>query len=46
MMHMKNPNGRFSWQGIQGFDLEGKNLGVLGTGRIGTKVIEIAKALK
>ena len=35
--------GDFSCPGIQGFDLNGKVLGVLGTGRIGSKVIEIAK---
>jgi D-lactate dehydrogenase len=35
--------GDFSCEGVQGFDLSGKTLGVLGTGRIGTKVIEIAK---
>lgn len=42
----KTRMGDFSCEGIQGFDLEGKNLGVLGTGRIGTKVIEIAKGFK
>jgi D-lactate dehydrogenase len=35
--------GDFGCESVQGFDLEGKTLGVLGTGRIGTKVIEIAK---
>ena len=35
--------GDFTCEGVQGFDLNGKVLGVLGTGRIGTKVIEIAK---
>jgi D-lactate dehydrogenase len=38
--------GDFSCQNIQGFDLNGKVLGVLGTGRIGQKVIEIAKGFK
>jgi D-lactate dehydrogenase len=38
--------GDFTCQGIQGFDLNGKVLGVLGTGRIGSKVIEIAKGFK
>lgn len=33
----------FTCVGVRGFDLNGKVLGVLGTGRIGTKVIEIAK---
>jgi D-lactate dehydrogenase len=38
--------GDFTCQGIQAFDLNGKVLGVLGTGRIGRKVIEIAKGFK
>lgn len=33
-------------EGAEGFDLNGKTLGVLGTGRIGVKVIEIAKGFK
>ncbi len=35
--------GDFSCEGVEGFDLNGKTLGILGTGRIGVKVIEIAK---
>ncbi|MCW3995958.1 MAG: hydroxyacid dehydrogenase [Candidatus Bathyarchaeota archaeon] len=35
--------GDFSCEGVRGFELNGKTLGVLGTGRIGTKVIEIAR---
>jgi D-lactate dehydrogenase len=38
--------GDFSCEGVEGFDLNGKTLGVLGTGRIGVKVIEIAKGFK
>ena len=38
--------GDFTCEGVGGFDLNGKVLGVLGTGRIGTKVIEIAKGFK
>ena len=38
--------GDFTCGGVQGFDLNGKVLGVLGTGRIGTNVIEIAKGFK
>jgi len=35
--------GDFSQQGLRGFDLRGKTLGVLGTGSIGRYVIDIAK---
>lgn len=35
--------GDFSQSGLRGFDLRGKVLGVIGTGRIGRRVIEIAK---
>ncbi|OGP22438.1 MAG: hydroxyacid dehydrogenase [Deltaproteobacteria bacterium GWA2_55_10] len=35
--------GDFSLQGLRGFDLRGKTLGVLGTGSIGRYVIDIAK---
>jgi D-lactate dehydrogenase len=38
--------GNFICEGVQGFDLNGKILGVLGTGRIGSKVIEIAQGFK
>ncbi len=38
--------GDFTCEGVRGFDLYGKVLGVFGTGRIGTKVIEIAKGFK
>ena len=38
--------GDFTCGCVRGFDLNGKVLGVLGTGRIGTNVIEIAKGFK
>jgi D-lactate dehydrogenase len=38
--------GDFTCGKVQGFDLGGKTLGVLGTGRIGAKVIEIARGFR
>lgn len=35
--------GDFTFEGLNGFDLEGKTLGVIGTGDIGAHVIKIAK---
>ena len=35
--------GSYSFEGLMGFDLKGKTLGVIGTGRIGCCVIKMAK---
>ncbi len=35
--------GNFSLQGLQGFDMHGKTVGILGTGRIGTEVARIMR---
>jgi len=35
--------GRFSFEELRGFDLNGKTLGVIGTGRIGLHVIRLAR---
>jgi len=38
--------GTFSCEGLQGFDLKGKTLGVVGTGHIGRHVIRMAKGFE
>jgi len=41
--HNRAHTGDFSLSGLQGFDLRGRTLGVVGTGHIGTHVIRIAR---
>lgn len=38
--------GSFSLEGLQGFDLKGKTIGVVGTGRIGRHLIRMAKGFE
>jgi D-lactate dehydrogenase len=41
--YMRTIRSDFSIEGLKGFDLEGKTLGVIGAGRIGLHVIKMAK---
>lgn len=41
--YVKTIKGDFSWEGLKGFDLKGKTLGVIGAGHIGLHVIRMAR---
>lgn len=42
--YIRTKAGRFSTEGLRGFDLRGKTLGVIGTGNIGLHVIRMASS--
>lgn len=42
----RSRRGDFGFEGLRGFDIAGKTLGVIGTGKIGEKVIRLALALE
>jgi len=41
--YVRTSRGDFSWEGLMGFDLKGKTLGIIGAGHIGLHVIRMAK---
>lgn len=44
--YVRNLNEDHSIEGLKGFDLKGKTIGVIGVGRIGTNVVKIAKGFQ
>lgn len=44
--HERVQKGDFGVQGLTGFDLAGKTIGIIGTGKIGSRVAAIAKGFK
>jgi len=44
--YLRTVNKNYSINGLKGFDLKGKTLGVIGVGRIGSHVVKIARGLE